>query len=98
MKTNKDIMVYEVLNSMTRNELRSLAKRINVPRGRNKKDTETNLEQAIYNDKAQFKAVVYIYALPVPPFAHGQILFVKKFRNYKPDKVIIPTANSLPKT
>jgi len=84
-------MVMEVLNSMTRTELRNLAVQLGVPRGRNKRDTEKNLGQAIYDGKAHIKTVVYINALPIPPSTQGQTLFIKKFRTYKPDKVLMQT-------
>jgi hypothetical protein len=76
-KTNK--MVHDVLNSMTRTELRNLAVQLAVPRGRNKGDTEKNLEQAFCENKAHIKSMVYINAAPIPPSTHGQTLLIKKF-------------------
>lgn len=84
------------LNTLTRDELRALATHLGVPRGKDKEDSITNLTDAITKGTAHVKTIVYISTPPTPeakaanPYAKGNTLFVKKFRNYKTDKVIIP--------
>jgi hypothetical protein len=79
MKANRDTIVYEALNNMTRTELRNLAKHLDVPRGRDKNNTEKNLAQAIFDGKAQVKIQVRIIARPIPPSNFGDVLIIKTF-------------------
>lgn len=93
MKTNT-VQTYEVLNSMTRDEVRALATRLNVPRGRDKKNTVAHLARALADGKARIKSIVTISELPPAGSTYGRPLFVKKFRSYKPDRVLqsVPTS------
>jgi hypothetical protein len=86
-----------VLGTLTRDEARNLAKHLNVPRGKNKKDTYNNLVLALaHTQKAHIKTVVYISLPPtakqleINPLAQSRTLFVRKFRNYKTNKVLQP--------
>jgi hypothetical protein len=76
-----------LLASMTREELRSVAKVLNVPRGRSGKNTRYNLSQAIANGQAHIKIMGYIYApasKDSPPGSRGVTLaFIKKLSTYK---------------
>jgi len=77
---------------MTRNELRALAMKLNVPRGQNKCDTITNLSRAFDANKFQVKAYVSFFAPAIlPEQNHGPSVFVGKIRSYKPGlKVLNP--------
>jgi hypothetical protein len=91
MKTNTTVQTYEVLNSMTRDEVRALATHLNVPRGKDKKNTVANLSRALADGKARIKSIVTISTNPPDGSQYGgKVLFVKKFRSYKPDRVLNP--------
>ena len=90
MKTNTTVQTYEVLNSMTREEVRALATHLGVKRGKDKKNTVANLARAVVDGKARIKTLVTISSPPLAGCAFGRTLFVKKFRSYKPDKVTSP--------
>ena len=85
-----------VLGTLNRDELRALATHLNVPRGKDKENTIANIKTAVANGTAHVKTIVYISTPPSPadaaanPYAKGNTLFVKKFRNYKADKVMTP--------
>jgi hypothetical protein len=75
-----------LLASMTREELRSVAKVLNVPRGRSGKNTRYNLSQAIANGQAHVKIMGYIYApasKDSPAGSRGATIFIKKLITYK---------------
>ena len=99
MKTNITVQTYEVLNSMTRDEVRALATHLNVPRGKDKKNTVANLSRAIADGKARIKSLVTISANPPAGVSYTPPLFVKKFRSYKPDRVLstVPPVTSAAK-
>ena len=84
-----------VLNTLTRDELRALSTHLGVQRGKNKEDSITNMVSAFTNGMAHVKTIVYISTPPtleskaIDPYAKGNTLFIKEFRNYKTDKVII---------
>lgn len=91
VKTNQTVQVYETLNSLTRDELRALATHLGVPRGKDKKNTVANLAAAVRDGKARVKTLVYISSPPPDGQEYGgRTLLVKKFRTYKPDKVLQP--------
>lgn len=92
-------LVLAALTTLTRKELSALAKQaMGVPVGKSKPDTIRNLSQAIAKGKLQVKSLMTI-TLP-PPVAptsgysprHGRTVLVKKFRSYRPDKVLVPVA------
>ena len=88
--------LHAALGTLTRDESRALATHLGVPRGKNKNDTVYHLADAITAGKAHVKTVIYISTPPktedlaINPYAKGRTLFVKKFRNYKTDKVLTP--------
>ena len=90
VKTNLTVQTYEVLNSMTRDEVRNLAAHLGVKRGKDKKNTVANLAAAIRAGKARIKMFATISAAPDEGQTYGKTLFIKKFRSYKADKVIQP--------
>ena len=96
---NTASLSYPVLASMTRDELRSVAKVLNVPRGRNGKDTLANLSNAIATGKAHIKVLGYIYApapADAPAGSRGATVFIKKLRTYKADKVLFAPPQGVP--
>ena len=90
VKTPLTVQTYETLESLTREQLRNLAARVNVPRGRDKKNTIANLARAISDGKLWYKSEVTIFTPPTTPSATWtrKALLRKKFRSYKPDRVI----------
>ena len=72
----KDFNTQTLLESMTREQLRTVAKALNSPVGKNKKDTFTSIHEAIVSGNAQVKFVGSIIgrANPVP-----KTLFMKTF-------------------
>jgi hypothetical protein len=90
IKTPITVQTYETLNSLTRNQLRALAARAGVKMGRNKKDSVANLSRAISDGKLLYKSEVSIFTPPTVPgnYWTRTRLFAKKFRSYKPDRVL----------
>ena len=92
--------VSDALNTLTREELRTLATNLNVPRGKEKKNTLANLAKAINDGQCQVKTVITIFSLPAtqtPPSSytrHGRTLFYGKFRNYKAAKTVVTPLSS----
>jgi hypothetical protein len=72
----KDLNAQTLLESMTRDQLRTVAKALNIPVGKNKKDTFDGIHKAIARGDAQVKFVGSIIgrANPVP-----RPLFMKTF-------------------
>ncbi len=95
MKTKANI-ASPLLASMTREELRSVARVLGVPRGKNTKDTIANLTQAVADGKAQVKMVGYITTPVTPEQPFRKTLFVKKLRTYKDDKVLVSVPDPIP--
>jgi hypothetical protein len=100
MKTFKhsiSAIAVDAINSMSRSELSALAKQAGVSVGKSKPNTVDNLLGAIIQGKLQVKSI-FTVTLPPPPVLqtspygarHGRTLFVKKFRSYRPDKVLTP--------
>jgi hypothetical protein len=91
-KTNTVVQTYEVLNSLTRDQLRNIAAHASVPRGRDKKNTAAHIVAAIRDGKLKFKSIVTISIPTENPFVNKTLL-MKKFRSYKNDKVLadVPT-------
>lgn len=87
---NKSVLIEQVINTLTRDELRALATQFGVPVGKSKENTITNLMEAIQNGKARVKLMVYVGHPPVQGQKYGQFIFAKKFRSYKEDKIVIP--------
>ena len=90
-KTNIKSHVHDALNSMSRQELRKLATRFNLRVGQNKQNTVDSIVKAIDGEKIGFKSVVTISEMPLSPTSTTirKSVFVKKFRTYKPDKVLV---------
>ena len=79
----------EFLSTLTRDELRALASRVSVPRGKDRVDTIINLTDAIVAGKVMVKNVVTVYIPPTPENPWRQTVFVKKLRTYKEDKTLV---------
>jgi len=78
-----------IIDSLERNELVAIAKTIGVPVGKSRFNTVASISTAIAEGKLQVKSVVTI-TLPSKVSRHGSTVFCKKFRSYRPDKVMIP--------
>lgn len=93
MKHRINPITTSVLNTLTRAELAALAKSAGVPVGKSKTNTISNVGNAVAHGKLQFKSLVTI-TLPPPSdpvgLRHGRTVLVKKFRSYRPDKVLTP--------
>ena len=81
-----------LLVSMTRDELRSVASVLNVPRGKDKADTIRNLTDAIDKGAARVSITATIKANPANGSTFARTIFSKKLRTYKPAKVLVPVA------
>lgn len=93
-KDNSLVIALDSLQTMTREELRNIARQTGVKRGQNTKDTIAHLIEAIFSGKVQFKSTFVIatgkFPLPNQPVASNAI-FQKKFRSYGGgDKVEFP--------
>lgn len=90
-----------VFNAMTREQLRALAKRTNIKRGRNRKDTTDNLILALSNQQFQFRAQVAVFTAPEPSGEfvplHGNVIYMHKFRTYKAEKSLVALPVEAPK-
>lgn len=75
------------LNSMTRDELRALARRIGIKRGRNRSDTINNLLLAQSANVMHAKVKVEFCPKPETPEDYRVPVFGKKFSNGKAPKV-----------
>ncbi len=82
IKTSNASNFRPLLASMTRDELRAVASALNVPRGKNAKDTIANLEKAIAEGKAHIKAVCTISFKPEDGSASRKTYFGKTLRTY----------------
>lgn len=82
------VLSYETLNGMSRDEVRRLAQHLDVPRGKDKKNTVANVAKAIHEGKAQLKSLVTIFASPPSGVGHGRQLYSAKLRSYKPTRVL----------
>ena len=88
--------VSAALDSISREDLSSLATHLGVPVGKSKKNTVDNISVALANGKARLKVLVYISTPPSPEalqqnsYATGKTLLIKKFRNYKDSKIVSP--------
>jgi len=74
--------VAPLLNSMTRDELRAVATSLNVPRGKNAKDTITNLMKAVAANKVQVKMDCTISFKPADGSKGRVTYFGKTLRTY----------------
>ncbi len=83
-------MITNALDNLTRNELRSIAIKNNVPRGRSGKDTKANLSKAIAAKKLRLSVTVTIRPNTNPDARFVPASFSKKYRTHKPNKVIVP--------
>ena len=76
-----------ILASMTREELRNVARSVNVPRGKNTQDTLANLKTAVADGKLHVKTLGYVYS-STPEGERGSCIFIKKLRTYKANKTL----------
>jgi hypothetical protein len=86
LKVDDTVILFE---TMTRDELRVVATRLNVPRGRDRTTTIDNLVDAVAEGKAQVKFVAYINEPPAPGCDKGNPIFIKKIRTYDGDRNIL---------
>lgn len=105
MKTSKSktllvSLATPIFASMTREELRIVARALGVPRGKNGKDTLANLQTAVAEGKAHVKTLGYVYApsplTDAPAGTRGPCIFIKKLRTYKGDKTLFAPADFAP--
>ena len=90
MKAEKSILqsaTLATLGTMTREELRALAKSIGIKRGRNRNDTINNLLLAQSAGVMHAKVKVEFCKKPETPDTYRVPIFGKKFSNGKPAKV-----------
>ena len=92
MNTNSDKSILQsatlaTLNSMTRDELRALARRIGIKRGRNRVDTINNLLLAQSGGVMHTKVKVEFCPKPENPNDYRIPVFGKKFSHGKTSKV-----------
>lgn len=85
----KPSLIIDTLSTMTRGELRNVARRLNVPTGRNKIDSIINISSAIRNKTARFTIDFTIRDNPIPTATYANVIFRKKIRTHKADKVIL---------
>ena len=100
VKTSKATVAAALLASMTRDELRAVATSINVPRGKNAKDTAANLSKAIADGKLHFKASCTLSFKPDDGSASRTTYFGKTLRTYvsgpgKGDETWLTPANAV---
>lgn len=101
MKTSKSktllvALAAPILAAMTREELRTVARACNVPRGKDTKDTIANLQTAVADGKVHVKTLGYVYSA-TEKGERGNCVFVKKVRTYKPAKTLFsPTVSADP--
>jgi len=85
-------IVANLLNGLSREEVRAIAQKLNVKRGKEKKDTVENLTNAIMNDGARFAVTVEVKA-QYPDMANPDVnmphVFLGKQYTYKESKVIV---------
>lgn len=87
MKTNKinisaPLIASVVLASMTRDDLRAVATAINVPRGKDRKDTEANLLKAVKDGKLNCKLNTALTFKPADGSAMRKTFYASTLRTY----------------
>jgi hypothetical protein len=92
MKTSQSKMLLvaiatSIFASMTREELRTVARALGVPRGKSGKDTFANLQTAVAEGKCHVKTLGYIYNAN-DKGERASCIFVKKVRTDKPAKTL----------
>ena len=90
IQLSKTALVQSVLGNMTQSELRATAAALDVPRGKNKSSTASNLSTALLSGKAHFTAMVIIRTAPDSTGTRN-LVFQKKIRTHKADKTIFLT-------
>ena len=90
IEQNKTMLTAQVLNTLTRDELRAMATHFAVSVGKNKGNPINNLLEAVKANKAWVKMTVYIGHPPKEGHTYGRFIFAKKFRSYKEDKIVQP--------
>ena len=89
-QTDQTIAQYATFNSMTRKELRQIAKDAGIPRGSNKKNTVANLVRGIADKKLRFSYSVTIATAPTETSLFGLPVYKKNFRSFTHDVVTLP--------
>lgn len=80
--TSKATAASALLESMTRDQLRAVAKQVGTKTGKSVKDTVKNLEKAIADGKLHFKSVCTLSFKPTDGSASRQTYFGKTLRTY----------------
>lgn len=88
----KPSLIVDTLNSMTRDELRAVATKLGVKCGKAKNNTVGNLMIAFANVQAQFTIQFTVRSNPTNPDVDtvGNVIYSKKLRTHKPDKIMTP--------
>jgi hypothetical protein len=85
-------LITNCLNSMTREELRAVAKELNIKSGKDKNTTIANLVTAFGNLESQFTIQFTIRKNPENPEWNtvGNAIYSKKLRTHKHDRIMLP--------
>lgn len=78
--THMNTELLRLFDSMTREELRILAKVLGIRMGRNKGDTQASIAQAIDDGKAQVKYVAFIVTPAGKGIMREKTIFTKTIR------------------
>ena len=84
------VQITASLNTMTRAQLRAVARKLNARTGRNKSDSVANILTAISNGQARFTVEFTIREKGIADSTFAPAIFKKKLRTHKPDKVTLP--------
>jgi len=90
IKNMKANLITDSLNTMTRDELRAVAIHLNVPRGKEKNNTVSNLAAAIHAKKVRFSLQFTLRPNTDPTATTAPTVYSKKLRTHKPDKIVHP--------
>ena len=82
IQTSKAAIAAVVLASMTRDDLRAVAKAISIPTGKDRKDTEKNLTKAIEDGKLHCKLQTALTFKPADNSKDRETFYVSTLRTY----------------
>jgi hypothetical protein len=81
-----------LFNSMTRRELRYLARQAKVPQGKTKQIIVNNLLQAVSIGKLKTKFLAYVYTVGATPEEESRMVYLKNLSEKKSVKIpLTPT-------
>lgn len=87
------ILIRDTLNTMSRGELRAVARKLGVKTGKDKAHTVANLVTAFDTQKARFTLQFTIRPNDNPEARYVAGIFSRKLRTHKPDKTVIAIAS-----